>query len=203
MSRLRWIAVVMLVGFEAGVSVLMLTPKVSADYADYYISRSTRCWPRPVTGRYQLGETVSLRDDASGRAAIRHKQCGWVPPFVEGSWSIGDRASLRFSFVPPDHGVFIALDARAFIADSHPQQRVGVMVNGETLNALLFTPETQGFTVISVPPEVAALDPTGLTLRFDFPDRISPKDLGMGDDTRQLGILVSELVIEALPKSQK
>lgn len=202
MSWLRWAGVALLVGLEAGIGFLMLTPRVSADYADYYITRRTDCWPRPVTGHYALGRRLSFRDDAPGRAAMRHKQCGWIAPFAEGSWTQGDQARLRFSFVPPAEGVTLAMDARAFIAASHPQQRVLVQVNGKPLDDLLFTPQTQGLTVIAVPADIVALDPNGLTLRLDFPDRISPRDLGMSADSRELGILVSDVVISAVPVAQ-
>lgn len=197
MSRLYWIAAVLLLAVEAAIVLLMLTPQVSADYRAYYLERSTSCWPRAVTGRYRLGQPVSFRDDPDGRAAIRHRQCGWIAPFEAGSWSRGDRARLYFAFDVPTAGVDIALLANGYVGEGHPSQRVAVSVNGVLLDELLFTPQSQDLRVLRVSPDVAGLDAAGLTIQFDFPDRISPAAMGVSDDSRELGMLLAEMMIVA------
>lgn len=200
MSRLHWIGIVVVAGFELWVASLMLSPQVSAEYSDYYIARSTACWPRPVTGRYELGQVLSFRDDQAGRAASRYKQCGWVPPFEAGSWSQGSRARLRFAFAVPKQGVLLALDADGYIGPDHVQQRVEVQINGVAVDELVFNSLTQGFAGIVVTPELVALDPDGITVQFDFPDRISPAAMGVNDDVRELGMLLRAVLISPLPQ---
>jgi hypothetical protein len=200
MNRLLWAGAIVLAGFELWAASLLLSPQVSASYRDYYVTGSSDCWPRSVSGRYQLGQPLSFRDDPVGRATVRHRQCGWIAPFSAGSWSMGDRAQLRFAFEVPETGLLIGLVAQGYIGTDHREQRVEVRVNGVRLDDLVFSPTTQGFAAIQVSRDVADLDPTGVTIQFDFPDRISPLAMGVNDDTRELGMLLSELMISPLPQ---
>jgi hypothetical protein len=200
MNRLLWAGAIALAGFELWAASLMLSPQVSANYRDYYVSGVTDCWPRAVSGRYRLGQPLSFRDDPVGRSTVRHRQCGWIAPFSAGSWSVGDRAQLRFAFDVPETGLVIGLVAQGYIGTDHREQRVEMRVNDVRLNDLVFTPTSQGFAAVPVSADVAALDPDGVTIRFDFPDRISPLAMGVNNDRRELGILLSELMISALPQ---
>lgn len=196
MARWMWLAAIALGLGEAGIAALALQPRVSTDYANYFIAQETDCWPRAVSGRYRLGEALSFRDDAGGRATMRHRQCGWLPPFAEGSYSVGDRARLRFNVaVPRGRALTIALVARGYVGGARPRQMVPITVNGQALDTLAFTDAAPAYHSIEVPEAVVALDPDGLTLQLDFPDRISPAEMGVNADRRELGILLSDLTI--------
>lgn len=199
MKRRHWVTAAAVIGFELWAASLMLSPQVSADYRQYYLERSTDCWPVATSGAYRLGDTLSFRDDAAGLASRRFKTCGWVTPFSAGTWSKGDRARLHFAFDVPPQGVVVALLAQGYIGGDHLAQRVEVEVNGVRVDDLVFTPQTQGLATVLVGTDVAALDPKGLNIQFQFPDRISPLEMGLGEDKRELGMLIEEMMIVAPP----
>lgn len=176
---------------EVAVLALALTPQVSADYRAYYLDRSTTCWPRAVTGGYVLGAQLSFRSELTKPNRV----CGWLEPFDAGTYSTGDRARLRFAFDVPESGLMVGLVARGYVGPARPQQRVAVSANGQPLGEVAFDSPDAAYHVIDVPAEIAALDGDGLTLQFDFPDAISPRDMGVNEDTRKLGILLETLSV--------
>jgi hypothetical protein len=191
MAAWKWaLAGVVALG-EMAVLALALAPEVSADYRAYYLDRSTACWPRPTTGDYVLGQQLSFRDDSAAGNTV----CGWLEPFDAGTYSTGDRARLRFDFAVPDGGLMLGLVARGYVGPARLQQRVVVSANGQALGEIIFDSPDAAYHALAIPAEVAALDAEGVTLQFDFPDAISPRDMGVNEDTRKLGILLETLSV--------
>lgn len=199
MKRWTWLAAAAVAIIEIAILGLALSPRVSADYRDYFIARSSDCWPRQVSGRYRLGQPLTFRNDAAGRATIRNRQCGWLPPFEAGTYSVGDQARLRFAFATPEGPLMVSLVARGYVGPQRPRQRVPVTVNGVALDEIVFTDADPIYYVMTVPAAVVARDRAGLTLRFDFPDRVSPLAMGVNADKRELGFLLSDLTILPAP----
>jgi hypothetical protein len=84
----------------------------------------------------------------------------------------------------------------AFVPPQHPRQRVTVSVNGQRLGVLELT-EAQvangpATIHLPVPPNVGSRGEE-LLLQLDLPDAQSPKNLGLSDDFRRLGIAMIEL----------
>lgn len=85
------------------------------------------------------------------------------------------------------------IELAPFLAPQHPRQRLRIAVNGaQAVEVELSTPESR---VIEVPlPQVAAGQ--ALAIGFALPDAKSPQALGLGADTRILGVAVRRLSFE-------
>ena len=118
---------------------------------------------------------------------------GWSGQEVWGVWSVGSQAVLHFhpeNF--PEMVTWIEFEGRGFVHSSHPRQEVRVFANDTLIATLVFTPERQEQRRrIALPQDLGPLD----ILEFHIGNPQSPKDLGLGSDTRQLGIGIHSLVL--------
>jgi hypothetical protein len=133
-------------------------------------------------------------------------------------WTDGRRATLRLHNPPAaspqriktaaslvTHGPYVLeMTMSAFVPPQHPRQRVTVSLNGQRLGELELTKAQVGSgpaTIhLPVPPGVETREARGdgarggeLLLQLDLPDAQSPKNLGLSDDFRQLGVAMIEL----------
>jgi hypothetical protein len=108
-----------------------------------------------------------------------------------GAWTIATHASLRCPVPLTSNGRLrtIELDATAFL-DKVPSQRVRLSINGRPpVNFLFEAGKPSSLMVIDLPVQ------TGPEVQIDFtlPDAISPHQLGLSQDGRQLGISIRTL----------
>jgi hypothetical protein len=107
-ARGRWLIIALLIvavgAAELYVAWLALHPQVSATYRAYYIDQTTTCLDKPVSGHYELGQTISFMADDQG-GARRLRVCGWDGPAGDGTHSVGTTSLLRFGISDPsvDH----------------------------------------------------------------------------------------------------
>ena len=148
--------------------------------------------------RPQLGETIGLTK--TSQYTNQYLISGWAFPEGWGTWSDGAQATITLPM--PQLSTTVAasapaktltLNARAFINPKHPTQRVIVKLNGQTESAQTFTLSQESNQIrIPMPANVAsAASNQGqktITITLGFPDKITPKSLGLGDDVRQLAI---------------
>lgn len=134
--------------------------------------------------RPQLGEAIGLTK--TSQYTNQYLLQGWAFPEGWGTWSDGAKATLTLP-LPQAKAKTLTLNARAFITPKHPKQRVTIAINGQampTSDAVLY----QEFNSIQVTIPPSALGQKTITLTLGFPDKITPKSLGLGDDVRQLAI---------------
>jgi hypothetical protein len=160
---------------------LALHPAVAPDYAAYFIDRTTTCLNQPVSGAYELGETVSFTSEGYGPAKTL-RVCGWEGPAGDGTHAVGTSSRLRFALPANPGRLVLTLEMTAIERDGHPRQRIDVTGNGVELgDAVLAGGETKSFD-IAVPPEAVAAAPDVLDVTLAYPDAIR---MGPGDaDTR-------------------
>ena len=115
---------------------------------------------------------------------------GWDYPQPWGTWALGRDAKLVLPLPKsrnqrPDVQL-LELRARAVVSPVHPQQGVEVWVNGVLTQTPIFRQSEHNQILIKIPAQ--AIEYGYMTVELRFPDRIKPKDIGMGDDIRELSI---------------
>jgi hypothetical protein len=133
----------------------------------------------------KVGERVLTNQAGAG---LSYLQGGWSSPEEWGIWSDGESAQM----VLPVSGKVksITVQARALVTPAHPKQDVAVKINGAlVLNVSLVT---AGDTLIEIPvPKDMQEKSTALGLmrvRFEFPNAVQPKHIGLNDDGRHLAL---------------
>ena len=127
-----------------------------------------------------------------------HTRCflksGWADNTEDwGTWTVGKEAKLAV-FMPPGTPKTITLDLRAFVGPKHPKQSLEVAISGQPSKAFTLSQFEQNTIKLAIP--ASAYDKEFLVLDFKMTDPASPKDLGIGEDTRQLGVGIKRVVIE-------
>jgi hypothetical protein len=103
-----------------------------------------------------------------------------------GVWSFGREAELALP-LPIDGSRFLEIDVRAFVSKNHPMQRVEVLVDGG--QKYQYALNDFDSNLIRIPIAASNSNSGRLThLRFNFMDAISPKQLGIAPDDRELAI---------------
>jgi hypothetical protein len=159
----------------------------------------------------KLGETVSFKLHGNNDKADGYLQTGWSYDLEEfGTWSNAKTATLLVS--PPSNfksDNSLIIKARGFVAPSHPEQTIDIWVNGKLNQTVKLTnPETNEIEIkapfsvnwLSAPKyigtslfnyltrSVGTPNQEPVLIRFDMRNPAKPKDLGLGDDERLLGI---------------
>ncbi|WP_218939148.1 hypothetical protein, partial [Pseudomonas nicosulfuronedens] len=108
---------------------------------------------------------------------------GWTVPDESFTWSEGYRALI---YLPPvSSGNQVALDLGAFVPLSDSHQRVTVSVDGVEQETVEFT-ATAMRQKVEIKQTGKSGEPTQIALQIEKP--ISPVSVGMGQDTRLLGV---------------
>ncbi len=153
--RLPWYAAVLLLAaFQLYALHLARNPAVSIDYRNYFMTRSSDCWPRAVQDVAVIGAPVRAAASAAFLA------CGFAAPLGWGRWTDGNEARLRLRFAPgADALVFrFAAITRAAVA-------VEVLVNGEVAQHVAMQPQGGVFDV-PLPRGVSAEGQVTISFRF-------------------------------------
>ena len=147
----------------------------------------------PASDRLNVGTkpTLSFADGGSG---VKYLQDGWSKPESWGVWSEKPTASLQLPLQKlPKGDLTLNLVIGAFVSAKHPREEVDITLNGEKVAHFIFTKATESQRqTIKLPLALIGKDKT-LNLLFIPSAPISPKELGLGADTRSLGVSINEL----------
>lgn len=117
---------------------------------------------------------------------------GWSFPEAFGVWSEGYQAKLVIP-LPMENEKTVELEMRALVTASHPKQEVSVWVNSEFQKRVVLTKDQGNTILIDIPNTSPKQDYITIELRLHT--KVRPKDLGLGDDVRELAIgLVSGVI---------
>jgi hypothetical protein len=115
-------------------------------------------------------------------------------------WTVGREASLSIRLLlarPCDLRLAITLGTNgALLTPQHPRQRVIVTVAGETIGTLEIRWHETNLQRTLVIPQRLVRSGKILRIDFDLPDAVAPKQLGINNDPRLLGLYVSRLAID-------
>ena len=162
--------------------------------------------PRSIA--YSLDQKADFVTDLDSR---RYLVAGWSNTEVgQGVWSDGPIAEMAFEIEPKHTGpLVLRFNLSAFLAEQHADLGVNVEANGVALTNWTFElshPEEieHSWREATIPAEIASQGGIHISLQIEHP--ISPWELGLSDDRRQLGIRLHELSISAVntpPKRKK
>jgi hypothetical protein len=149
--------------------------------------------PKPEV---QLGKLIRFTPEGQGRAFIRLPGWSFIEPW--GIWSDGKEGSLVFPLTPGLEGrsLQINLALRAFVTPAHPVQKVEIWANGNLLQTESFNQSDAKMVKVLVPATVNMQKELTLTLKYLNP--ISPRALGVGNDTRRLAVGIESATLDAL-----
>lgn len=153
-------------------------------------------WPKStdpiVPSELQCGESVkfSLQSAAD---VVSTSGLSIIEPW--GRWSIRPRVMVKFRHGDtPCKNQVLKLVARAFIGKANSQVVARVLLNGELIGTMSFRDASDQLITFTVP---GLLQENAVNvLRFEIEGAMSPRQLGIGDDARPLGIGLVELSIE-------
>lgn len=187
--------------FELYVLYLVLTPKVADDYRAYYIDRSASCFPRQITGYYELGQPISFVPGRNGLTRDIVRWCGFQPPGKTGIKSFGDYGIIRLRFDVPDGDLKLTFTSNSNASTSQPEREVNVVVNGTKIGTLTYRDSKRVLGDMVIPEAVAKAGEGGLDIKFEVP-RIGPPGTNSEPVTLQLrleALRVSALDWNSLP----
>lgn len=119
---------------------------------------------------------------------------GWShdePGFV---WTDGPSALLAMTVTSPPGDVIIKLRARAIVDDQHPVQAVKLRLNGNVVLSWHVGPEDAWYVGRVFYSSLRGKPHLNIAIEPERPT--TPRSLGLGEDDRQLGCALSELVLE-------
>ena len=143
----------------------------------------------PVSRRVAEGEEISFATGGRGRDLCLF---GWSEPEPWGVWSDGTIAMLQFD-PPPDIETFVVEIVLApFVPDAaHPLTLTVCSRGGDPQRNVSFAFDSGELSAIELP--ITGGGPVELLFRFSA--RASPRQLGLGDDTRLLGAGLHRLML--------
>lgn len=132
-------------------------------------------------------DTLVLRF-GTGAGDSRVLKSGWAATEPWGVWSNKDEAELSIWVGRAKNDIELELRARGIIP-----QEVRVAANGEDIGTLQLNNRTSKASV-KIAREIAAKQ-SPLRLVFHVPEMRSPAELGLGADTRKLGIALESATV--------
>lgn len=132
----------------------------------------------------RLGERIQFTEGGSGSTALAK---GWWDSEAWGTGSVGKEAEVILR--PSADVSAVSLETNTFLTQAHPRQAMEIRINDIQVLGASLTTASNTFD-ITLPAEVrASIAREGfMRLKFNLPLAISPRELGMGDDERELAI---------------
>lgn len=145
---------------------------------------------------YRIGEAVNFAKAMNSVAAPVLLDLAWYKAELGGRWSRGPSASFRFrTKVEPDEELVLLLEMRSLALVGGDSDRVTVELNGTTLGTIalwnVWTTEA-----LPLPVDVLASDADN-EIRLTAARGGSPFALGMGNDARDMGVMLRRMQIRS------
>ena len=138
----------------------------------------------------KINELIFFGDGGSGTQFIGR---AWPNQEKWGRWAEGEWADIRLP-IPLGKPQFLILTLRAPIFDGHPKQLVELWLNGIYKETITFTKPDKNQLVISIPNDIVKRE--YIWIDFKIINPVRPKDYGLGDDNRQLGVGIESAIFK-------
>jgi hypothetical protein len=154
---------------------------------------------------YEYGTEILFGSDRMARPFDKQYQvAGWSYPETRHTWTDGYSAVLAVQTKTTDSDHILTIAAVPYLAGGAlDQQRVIVKVNGQHVGELVFDqPGTwksgslYGFQEREIGIPHDALGGGVQYIVFELPDAMSPKELGISEDKRDLALAIHSIVID-------
>lgn len=140
---------------------------------------------------YTLGKKVTFGQSGDSE---RFRVSGWSATEKEITWSEGRSAVLQFAGLPSSTSLRLKMTLAALTSPPQlPAQTVEVYANGQKIADWQVSGKAE-FTALI--PSQSATENTTLKIELRIPQAKSPKELGISDDPRVLGISCFDMVID-------
>lgn len=144
---------------------------------------------------YSLGRSLTFpTQDGTGCALRMMGWSGW--PDV--AWSIAREAELVFRLDPaelsPDAGLMLQLELQPFLGKGALASQTVVVDDGGGTIATWSVDAAADYNLRLDPPPDGQNE---ISVRFRFPDAVSPASLGISGDRRELGVMVKRLTLRS------
>lgn len=126
---------------------------------------------------------------------------GWSKPENWGVWSQARRATLQIPVPEDREALMLEFELSALVAPQHPSQHVECWINGVLIESLVFDVKNRGGRRTVAVPRTAP-ESSVLRVVFEVLNPGNPKALGIGRDTRDLGIALRQMRILGEPPRQ-
>ncbi|GHU35124.1 hypothetical protein AGMMS50256_29790 [Betaproteobacteria bacterium] len=138
------------------------------------------------------GQRMPVNDSG---VSLPYLSAGWSIPEAEHIWSDGEKAGIFFRFAskPPTS---VLVEVIPLLGPTHTKQRVTVLVNSLPATEVNLT--VGGKNEFRIPIPMNAIRKRDNLVKIDFllPDAVRPKDIGINDDKRMLGIALAAFTVE-------
>ena len=132
----------------------------------------------------KINERIIFNNQGNG---VNYLGDGWSDSEGWGTWSNGSSATMFFP-IPLRQVDSIFIECNAFVPSAIENQRLTVTINGIP-TADLVLKEPAAVLDIKIPGAVKQeLESETLEVRFNFPDAVSPRNIGLSDDPRELAL---------------
>ncbi|MGE8096804.1 DUF6311 domain-containing protein [Pseudomonas fluorescens] len=159
--------------------------------------KCAECLPVVDEGRsMQSVPLIKLGQQQRFNYKTPHLAHGWSTPEAWGTWSEGEEAEIVLR-VPPQ-AQSIVIEALAFVLPMHLGQDVVFTINGLQASSTRLTRLQDNRIEIPLTAAIheAIARDTLMRIHVQLPDAISPKQLGLGEDQRVMGLGVKSLTVQ-------
>ncbi len=142
---------------------------------------------------YRLRDILDFRIKGN---ALPYQRQGWDFPSPGGTWTLAPVATLLLEPSETQVGeeeLALEVAAQGLVAPSHPLTFAEILVNGHSLGEHSFG--YQQLLTLRIPKSIWTQTNGSLSLEFRISNAASPKNLGLSDDSRELGLLLVSLRI--------
>jgi hypothetical protein len=147
----------------------------------------------PLTPPQTFPPFETARIDFNTPEAEKYLWRGWSNAEADARWSDSHHAAIIFSLPTAGTSVLRIEMIPFLVAGTVNEQHVNLLLNNQPLSSLLLS--EPGYRVYSVKLPHELLQ-AGNVLSFEIPGAVSPLEMGVGVDNRQLGIKVKWMKIE-------
>ncbi len=172
--------------------VASLMPNVSPEYRDYFITRTSDCYPRPIDGHYAVDRTMDL---TRGSEWPQHLiVCGVVSPEQDGAWTLGHHAELLLQPLAVRSYVLVLNISDVYLVGPSDYQRMDISANGVALGSSTFVDGRKQELSFSLPTAVIASGKGAVRIRLDLPDAKQGKT---EREPRSLGVKLAAITLKS------
>lgn len=150
-----------------------------------------------VFAAYQLNQSLDFSNQGISQFYVAQ---GFSIPESQGRWTISDSAmiEMRIKSILPGQQAQLALTMKALLAGSKQCQQVVIIANQHSIGTQRLCQENQGQNMqtyrYTIPAGTMTKDGL-LQIQIVTPDAISPRQLNINNDERQLGVFLQSLVV--------
>ena len=138
---------------------------------------------------YLVGTSICFARDGNSRLFV---VSGWHAPEDWGTWTSGERASLRIPFeTAPRRPLRLEAALKGFVNEKNPRVRVRVHAGGDQIAEWILDSADPRRCQAAIPAEKLSEDECEIA--FEILDAASPAELGISVDARRLGVGMESL----------